>query len=117
MVAVAAWEAVRLPVLRTAMVTVRTSRLPLLRVSAPETDCTLPVMASKVLSSSTSALWPTAKLAASAAGNSSSSSRVVSSRMVATSCPALTTSPTRTLKEATVPAMSVRMYWASTASS
>ena len=117
MVAVAAWAAVRLPVFFTAMVTVRTSRLPLLSVSAPETDCTVPPMASKVLSSSTSAPWPTVKLAASAAGNSKDSSRVVSSRMAATSCPAVTTSPTRTLKEATVPPMSVRMYWASTASS
>ena len=37
----------------------------------------------------TSAAWPTANPEASAAGNSSSSSRLVSSRMVATSCPAV----------------------------
>ena len=95
--AVAACAVVRLPVLFTAMVTVRTSRFPLLRASAPETERTVPEMASKVPSSVTCAACPTVKFAASAAGNSSVSSRVEASRTVATSCPAVTTSPTATL--------------------
>ena len=85
MVAVAACAVVRPPALRTAMVTVRVSRLPVLRASVPVTAVTVPVSISKVPSSVTSALWPTEKVAASAAGNSSRSTILELSRMTATS--------------------------------
>ena len=67
------------------MVTVRVSRLPVLRASVPVTAVTVPVSISKVPSSVTSALWPTEKVAASAAGNSSCSTILELSRMIATS--------------------------------
>ena len=112
--AVAAWAVVRPPALLTRMVTVRTSRLPVLSSSVPVTAVTVPFSVSKVPSSTTSALWPTEKLAASAAGNSRFSSILELSRMTATSWPLVTWSPFATLRLLTVPSTSARTYWRST---
>ena len=114
MLAVAAWAVVRPPALLTRMVTVRTSRLPVLSSSVPVTAVTVPFSVSKVPSSTTSALWPTEKLAASAAGNSRFSSILELSRMTATSWPLVTSSPFATLRLLTVPSTSARTYWRST---
>ena len=112
--AVAAWAVVRPPALLTRMVTVRTSRLPVLSSSVPVTAVMVPFSVSKVPSSTTSALWPTEKLAASAAGNSRFSSILELSRMTATSWPLVTSSPFATLRLLTVPSTSARTYWRST---
>ena len=114
MVAVAAWAVVRPPALRTEMVTVRVSRLPVLRASVPVTAVTVPVMVSKVPSRVTSALCPTEKEAASAAGNSSCRVILELSRMTATSWPLVTSSPLATFRVLTVPSTSARTYWRST---
>ena len=83
--AVAACAVVRPPALLTRMVTVRTSRFPVLSSSVPVTAVMVPFRLSKVPSSTTSALWPTEKLAASAAGNCRLSIILELSRMTATS--------------------------------
>ena len=114
MEAVAACAVVRPPAFRTAMVTVRVSRLPVLSASVPVTLVTVPSNCSKVPSSVTWAVWPTLKLAASAAGNSSVSSILELSRMMATSCPLVTSSPLATFRVLTVPSTSARTYWRST---
>ena len=113
-VAVAAWAVVRPPALRTEMVTVRVSRLPVLRASVPVMAVMVPVRVSKVPSSVTSALCPTEKPAASAAGNSSASVILELSRITATSWPLVTSSPLATFRLLTTPATSARTYWRST---
>ena len=86
----------------------------MLSSSVPVTAVTVPFSVSKVQSSTTSALWPTEKLAASAAGNSRFSSILELSRMTATSWPLVTSSPFATLRLLTVPSTSARTYWRST---
>ena len=78
------------------------------------TAVTVPVMVSKVPSRVTSALCPTEKEAASAAGNSSCRVILELSRMTATSWPLVTSSPFATLRVLTTPATSARTYWRST---
>ena len=84
-VAVAACAVVRPPALDTERVTVRVSRLPVLRASVPVTAVIVPGSTSKVPSSVTWAVCPTEKLAASAAGNSSTRFILELSRTTATS--------------------------------
>ena len=114
MLAVAACAVVRPPAFRTAMVTVRVSRLPVLSSSVPVTAVMVPSSVSKVPSSTTCALCPTEKLAASAAGKSRLSIILELSRMTATSWPLVTSSPLATFRLLTVPATSARTYWRST---
>ena len=67
-VAVADWVVFRVPALGVVMVTLRTSTLPELSTSLPDTSVMVPLSTSKVPSRVIWALCPTAKWAASAEG-------------------------------------------------
>ena len=98
-VAVADWVVFRVPALGVVMVTLRTSTLPELRMSLPDTSVMVPCSTSKVPSRVIWALCPTEKEAASAEGKVSCRTIWLASCTTATSCPEVTSSPTLTLRE------------------
>ena len=98
MVAVADWAVFSAPLLAVEMVTLRTSTLPVLSTSLPDTSVTVPCSTSKVPSRVIWALWPTAKWAASAEGKVSCRTIWLASCTTATSWPLVTSSPTLTLR-------------------
>ena len=98
MVAVADWVVFRVPALGVTMVTLRTSTLPVLSTSLPDTSVTVPVSTSKVPSRVIWAVCPGRKWAASAEGKVSCSTIWLASCTTAISCPEDTSSPTLTLR-------------------
>ena len=96
--AVADWLVFRVPALGVVMVTLRTSTLPELSTSLPDTSVMVPFSTSKVPSRVIWALCPTWKVAASAEGKVSCRTIWLASCTTATSWPEVTSSPTLTLR-------------------